>query len=54
MMDSDDGSRTRHVECLAGGAFHRVAYREWGDADNPRVVVCAHALTRKAIQRACV
>jgi pimeloyl-ACP methyl ester carboxylesterase len=45
-VNNDDGSRARHVECLAGGAFHRVAYREWGDADNPRVVVCAHALTR--------
>ena len=42
----DDGSRARHVECLTPGAFHRVAYREWGDPDNPRVVLCAHALTR--------
>jgi pimeloyl-ACP methyl ester carboxylesterase len=41
----DDGSRMRHVECIAGSAMHRLAYREWGDADNPRVVICAHALT---------
>jgi pimeloyl-ACP methyl ester carboxylesterase len=26
--------------------FHRVAYREWGDPDNPRVVICVHGLTR--------
>lgn len=28
--------------------FHRVAYREWGAHDNPRVVVCVHGLTRNA------
>jgi pimeloyl-ACP methyl ester carboxylesterase len=44
----DDGSRARHVECLAGGKLHRVAYREWGDPANPRVVVCVHALTRNS------
>jgi pimeloyl-ACP methyl ester carboxylesterase len=26
--------------------FHRVAYREWGEHDNPRCVVCVHGLTR--------
>lgn len=45
---SDDGSRARFVECLAGGRLHRVAYREWGEPDNPRVVVCCHALTRQS------
>lgn len=45
---ADDGSRARHVECLAGGKLHRVAYREWGDPGNPRVVVCVHALTRNS------
>lgn len=43
-----DGSRIRHVECLAGGRLHRLAYREWGDPANPRVVVCVHALTRNS------
>lgn len=28
------------------GGWHRVAYTEWGDADNPSVVVCVHGLTR--------
>jgi pimeloyl-ACP methyl ester carboxylesterase len=28
--------------------FHRVAYREWGEHDNPRIVVCVHGLTRNA------
>jgi pimeloyl-ACP methyl ester carboxylesterase len=43
-----DGSRPGHVMALAGGALHRVAYREWGERDNPRVIVCAHALTRNS------
>lgn len=43
---NDDGSRSRTVDCLTGRQLHRLAYREWGDPGNPRVVVCAHALTR--------
>ncbi|MDQ6620918.1 MAG: alpha/beta hydrolase [Pseudomonadota bacterium] len=31
---------------LTPHGFHRVAYYEWGDAANPRVVVCVHGLTR--------
>ena len=32
--------------CLHG--FHRVAYREWGEHENARIVVCVHGLTRNA------
>jgi len=35
------------VQCLAGRSLHRMAYWEWGDAANPRVLVCAHGLTRQ-------
>ncbi|NCF27094.1 MAG: alpha/beta fold hydrolase [Gammaproteobacteria bacterium] len=31
---------------LNSNGFHRVAYTQWGDSDNPRVLVCVHALTR--------
>ena len=31
---------------LNSKGFHRVAYTQWGDSDNPRVLVCVHALTR--------
>ncbi|TDQ80978.1 pimeloyl-ACP methyl ester carboxylesterase [Dongia mobilis] len=31
---------------LSPAGFHRVAYTEWGDPANPRVVVCCHGLTR--------
>lgn len=38
----------REGEFLSLGphGFHRVAFTDWGDADNPRVVVCVHGLTR--------
>jgi pimeloyl-ACP methyl ester carboxylesterase len=31
---------------LGPHGFHRIAYTEWGDGANPRVVICAHGLTR--------
>ena len=31
---------------LNSNGFHRVAYTQWGDSDNPRVLVCVHGLTR--------
>jgi pimeloyl-ACP methyl ester carboxylesterase len=38
--------RTHQLRCLGPHGFHRVAYYEWGDVENPRVVVCVHGLTR--------
>ena len=36
---------------LCGGALglYRMAYREWGDSSNPRVLVCVHGLTRNSL-----
>ncbi len=31
---------------LSTAGFHRLHYTEWGDPANPRVLVCAHGLTR--------
>ncbi|MEY4749866.1 MAG: hypothetical protein RIQ60_2080 [Pseudomonadota bacterium] len=39
--------RLRHVDCLDATGLHRMVYWEWGDAANPRVVVCVHGLTRQ-------
>ena len=39
--------RTHHVQCLDSRGLHRMVYREWGDADNPRVLVCVHGLSRQ-------
>lgn len=39
--------RLRDVQCLTARGLHRMAYWEWGDAANPRVVVCVHGLSRQ-------
>lgn len=38
--------REGKVNCLSSAGFHQMAYVEWGDAANPRVLVCVHGLTR--------
>jgi len=39
--------RLQHVSCLDSRGLHRMAYWEWGDAANPRVLVCVHGLSRQ-------
>lgn len=39
--------RLCHYQAMNPGGLHRLAYWEWGEADNPRVLVCAHGLTRQ-------
>ena len=34
------------VQCAHPGGLHRMHYTDWGDADNPDVVLCVHGLTR--------
>lgn len=46
------------VQCLDGRGLHRMAYWEWGDPANPRVLVCVHGLSRQGrdfdtLARAC-
>ena len=38
--------REGKVKCLSAAGFHHMAYVEWGDAENPKVLVCVHGLTR--------
>ena len=40
--------RLRFVQCLDSRGLHRMAYHEWGDAANPKVLVCVHGLDRKS------
>ena len=40
------GVRERSVQCIGPHGLHRMAYVEWGEADNPRVLLCVHGLTR--------
>ena len=39
--------RLNHVQCLNARGLHRMAYWEWGDPDNKRVLLCVHGLTRQ-------
>ncbi|WP_277183476.1 alpha/beta fold hydrolase [Caballeronia sp. BR00000012568055] len=38
--------RQRFVQCASPAGLHRIAYTEWGDPANPRVLLCVHGLTR--------
>ena len=38
--------RQRSVQCLSPAGLHRMAYTEWGDPQNPRVLICVHGLAR--------
>ncbi len=38
--------RQRFVQCASPAGLHRMAYAEWGDPANPRVLLCVHGLTR--------
>lgn len=38
---------TQHnVQCLSPTGLHRMAYTEWGERSNRRVLLCVHGLTR--------
>ena len=37
---------SRSHRALGPHGFHRVHYTEWGDSDNPKVLICVHGLTR--------
>jgi len=41
-------AKIKSVQCISLGGLHRMSYKEWGDADNPRVLVCVHGVTRVA------
>ncbi|WP_066738558.1 alpha/beta fold hydrolase [Cupriavidus sp. D384] len=38
--------RLGFVQCISPSGLHRMAYHEWGDPLNPRVLMCVHGLTR--------
>lgn len=38
----------RSVQCISSGRLHRMSYTQWGEPDNPKVLVCVHGLTRNA------
>lgn len=40
------GVRERSVQCIGPHGLHRMAYTEWGDPANRKVLMCVHGLTR--------
>jgi len=52
------GMSAECVLSLGPHGFHRIAFTHWGSADNPRVLICVHGLTRTgrdfdALAKAC-
>ncbi len=48
MTDSQqEPPRLHQVQCADAKGLHRMAYWEWGDPANPRVLVCVHGLSRQ-------
>ncbi|MDP9044335.1 MAG: alpha/beta hydrolase [Pseudomonadota bacterium] len=39
--------RLHDVQCLGARGLRRMAYWEWGERSNPRLLVCVHGLTRQ-------
>lgn len=40
--------REGRIQCLGPDGFHQIAYTEWGDPENPSIIVCAHGMTRNS------
>ncbi|MFZ8951854.1 MAG: alpha/beta fold hydrolase [Alphaproteobacteria bacterium] len=38
--------RQEFMPYLSPEGFHQVAYREWGNRDNPKVLICVHGVSR--------
>lgn len=43
-----DEFRQREVQCITPSGLHRMAYVEWGDPANRKVLLCVHGLARCA------
>jgi pimeloyl-ACP methyl ester carboxylesterase len=39
-------AKFKSVQCCSPAGLHRMAYKEWGAPDNPRVLLCVHGVTR--------
>ena len=46
-MNASNRAAARHVQCLDARGLHRMAYWEWGDPAQRRVLVCVHGLSRQ-------
>jgi pimeloyl-ACP methyl ester carboxylesterase len=39
-------ARLKSVQCLSPTGLHDISYKEWGDENNPEVLICVHGVTR--------
>jgi pimeloyl-ACP methyl ester carboxylesterase len=39
-------ARIKTVQCLSPTGLHQMAYKEWGEPRNPKVLLCVHGVTR--------
>jgi len=39
-------AQLKSVQCISPAGLHKMAYKQWGDPQNPNVLVCVHGLTR--------
>lgn len=46
LAEKTPGCVEREVRCASASGLHRMAYTQWGDPDNPKVLICVHGLTR--------
>jgi len=46
MAQERSEARLKSVQCSSPAGLHRIAYKEWGDPANTRVLVCVHGVTR--------
>ncbi|WP_228893126.1 alpha/beta fold hydrolase [Pseudoduganella aquatica] len=38
--------KIKSVQCISPSGLHQMSYKEWGDEDNPDVLLCVHGVTR--------
>ncbi|MFZ6767677.1 alpha/beta fold hydrolase [Undibacterium sp. Di26W] len=41
-------ARRKSVQCISPTGLHTMSYKEWGDPQNSRVLICVHGVTRVA------
>lgn len=46
MTSETEQVRIESVQCISPDGLHRMVYKDWGDIDNPNVLVCVHGVTR--------
>ena len=43
---SPNNMKTQYVTSCSTAGLHRLAYTDWGDIENPDILICSHGLTR--------